>query len=95
MPRPQPSQPQLQQQPPQQQQPHQLQLLAPTETIPIPLRQAQLLYESLYRASEAARHCRLAAENFASQFGSEQEILERARLGLQQILRQSGGLPPQ
>ncbi len=57
----------------------------------IPLREVQLLYESLCRARRATVRNVMAAEGVAKQFRQESILMERAQAGVKQVLLTQGG----
>ena len=61
-------------------------LVSAPQTVEIPVRQAQILYDSLFRAAEATARLRAVCESTSSQLSAEESLLERARVGLRQIL---------
>jgi hypothetical protein len=63
----------------------------PAEMVQVPLRQAQLLYESLTRAQQASLGCQRTCERLALQFGQEAVVIQRAQQGLKHVLLQHGG----
>ena len=61
------------------------------ELVQVPLRQAQLLYESLTRAQQASAACQRSCERLGMQFQQEAVVLQRAQQGLKMVLLQHGG----
>lgn len=62
------------------------------EIVQVPLRQAQLLYESLSRAQQASDACHRSCQKLSQQFQQESVVIQRAQMGLKHILLQHGGL---
>jgi hypothetical protein len=61
------------------------------ELVQVPLRQAQLLYESLTRAQQASVGCQRTCERLGLQFQQEAVVIQRAQQGLKHVLLQHGG----